>query len=95
MRTAFHSLQYNFILVSTLLMIKSVRAYLNKGKRHVKEERFFLTPPGPILQQNLMVFPEKMNIQDSMDNCRGFGGTLAFTETEEDYKNVSSELTCR
>ena len=42
-----------------------------------------------------MVFPEKMNIQDSMDNCRGFGGTLAFTETEEDYKNVSSELKCR
>ena len=62
--------------------------YINKGKR-----KNVLLTPRPILQQNLMVFPEKMNIQDSMDNCRGFGGTLAFTETEEDYKNVSSELT--
>ena len=51
---------------------------------------FFLTP-RPILQQHLLAFPEKMNIQDSMDNCRGFGGTLAFTETEEDFKNVSPE----
>ena len=51
---------------------------------------FFLTP-RPILQQHLLAFPEKMNIQDSMDNCRGFDGTLAFTKTEEDYKNVSPE----
>ena len=78
---------HRILFFTVQLYIISVCAYINKGKR-----KNVLLTPRPILQQNLMVFPEKMNIQDSMDNCRGFGGTLAFTETEEDYKNVSSEL---
>ena len=39
-------------------------------------------------QEKLILFPERIRFQDSINLCESFGGTLVITETEEDYIQV-------
>ena len=41
-----------------------------------------------VVSKKMIPFAERLNVYESMKNCEQFGGTLAFTRTEEEYKEV-------
>ena len=41
-----------------------------------------------VVSKKMIPFAEQLNVYESMKNCEQFGGTLAFTRTEEEYKEV-------
>ena len=41
-----------------------------------------------VVSKKIIPFAEPLIVYESMKNCEQFGGTLAFTRTEEEYKEV-------
>ena len=39
-------------------------------------------------QEKLISFPERIRIQESINHCESFGGTLVITESDQDYIQV-------